>query len=103
MGKSIYPLKSQLNKIKNWEGDCLRLAEYVASLWYYPNRIKFYRGKDSLGRPIKKLYLSTGGWSGNEELIGALRENRCFWMLCWEQSKRGGHYWFKLPRMVKEG
>lgn len=37
---------------------------------------------------------STGGWSGNESIIGAMQKNRMVWNFLWEQSRRGGHYVF---------
>jgi len=38
--------------------------------------------------------VSTGGWSGNEELIGAMRMNFILWSQWWWSSRRGGHYVF---------
>ena len=99
---SEYPTESELKKIRNWEGDLLDLAHYVISLWSYPDRAKLYKGKDFFGKSIKKLYLSTGGWSGNEGIMGALQRNFMFWSLCWVQSKRGGHYWFEFRRELSE-
>lgn len=46
--------------------------------------------------PIKRYHISTGGWSGNESIIGAMMENRLFWAMSWEQSRRGGHYIFSF-------
>ena len=43
-----------------------------------------------------KLYLATGGWSGNESVIRALSCNGLFWSLCWDRSVRGGGYWFTI-------
>lgn len=40
------------------------------------------------------LKLSTGGWSGCEEIITALSNNIPFWSLYWFSSERGGHYIF---------
>lgn len=38
----------------------------------------------------------TGGWSGNEDIIGALQENFLFWAMFWEKSTKGGHYYFTI-------
>jgi len=38
--------------------------------------------------------LHTGGWSGNEEIIRAMQDNRVWWGMFWESSRRGGHYEF---------
>jgi hypothetical protein len=40
---------------------------------------------------------TTGGWSGNEDLIEAVRANFILHSLCWEQSVRGGKHIYKLP------
>ena len=40
------------------------------------------------------LYISTGGWSGNEDLIGAMQNNAMLWIMTWVSSRRGGHYTF---------
>ena len=40
-------------------------------------------------------HVSTGGWSGHEDVISALRDNLMFWMLSWVSSTRGGHYVFE--------
>lgn len=39
----------------------------------------------------------TGGWSGNESIIEAMRENLVLWTLLWESSHRGGKYVLRLP------
>jgi hypothetical protein len=39
---------------------------------------------------------ATLGWSGNEEMIMALRENHLFWGMHWQSSERGGLHKFKL-------
>ena len=44
---------------------------------------------------VVKFYYSTGGWSGHEEIIEELKKT-WFWMFCWEQSRRGGHYIFEI-------
>jgi len=52
----------------------------------------------SLRQEGSRLILVTGGWSGNEEVIGALQSNRLFWACCWDLSKRGGYFEFDLGR-----
>ncbi len=51
------------------------------------------------------VFLSTGGWSDNEEVISSMKENRVFWLSSWVQSRRGGHYVFerKNTLSVAEG
>ena len=85
-----YPTDEALAAIINWDrhdiGGCF---DYIGRLWRYPERWH---------REGRTITASTGGWSGNEELIGALRENRMIWLMTWHQIRRGGHYVFKLPR-----
>jgi len=83
------------------------LMAFVKSLWQYADwgwsekKKKTYAGKKAI------LYsISTGGWSGNESLIYALKNNKnFFWSLYWKESKVGGHYKFLIPKKVitKEG
>jgi len=92
-----YPTEKEILTIKNWnvvEGDVMELVEYVRTKWW--QRGWGFTLEDD------KLELHTGGWSGNEEIIGALQSNTMFWMFYWEQSKRGGHYYFDLTRYRKK-
>jgi hypothetical protein len=85
-----YPTKEELLKIKNWPPpDWKGLLEYVKTIWWMPQW-----GWD---QAEDKYHVSTGGWSGNEELIGAMQENFLFWSMCWQSSHKGGHFAFKLP------
>lgn len=43
-----------------------------------------------------ELELTTGGWSGNEAIIDALRANKLFFPLFWVESRRDGLYRFTL-------
>lgn len=51
-------------------------------------------------RKSGRLYLITGGWSGNEDVIDALGKCFLFWSQHWERSLRGGHFTFEIPRGV---
>ena len=85
-----YPEEDELEKIKSWDYlDPQGCFEFIASIWEHQNYC------DHEGT---KWYLSTGGWSGNEEIIQALKSNYILWVMTWEESRRGGHYIFDLGR-----
>lgn len=85
-----YPTQDELDKIVKWPPpDWKGLFEFVHSIWWMADW-----GVDCDG---DNYSFSTGGWSGNEDLIGAMQQNFIFWSLCWVSSKRGGHFEFKLP------
>ena len=91
-----YPTDDTIKAIAEWpykdEGGFEGLLDFVASAWHWPR----YWSRE--GRTI---HASTGGWSGNESIIAALEENRVFWWMCWQQSRRGGHFVFEIPETVK--
>ncbi len=88
-----YPDDDELEKIINWKPDDKAfkdLMEYVYELWHLK--------KWGFKQEGNTYYISTGGWSGNESIIDALTENNfMFWVVCWQSSKRGGHYVFEIP------
>lgn len=95
-----YPDEEELETIRKWDpSDPFGLAEYLMSVWHYDNYIsldkRWKRDAPNWGR-YKVFRVSTAGWSGNEDRIGALQDNY-FWMFYWQSSKRGGHYIFHLP------
>jgi len=90
MDKDGYPDEEELETIRTWKGDDLRgLMEYIHDLWKYADC--GYWGQD----PYERIFnLSTGGWSGNEDIIAAMQSNYVWWMMFWKSSERGGHYVF---------
>ena len=48
------------------------------------------------GKRVIRFEYHTGGWSGNEDVISALRRNILFFAVFWQKSTRGGHYYFKI-------
>lgn len=84
-----YPEEEQLEKVKNWE--VKNIEDFHAFMGYINEIVDWY----IFTRKHDVLYsLSTGGWSGNEDVIGSMLENRMFWLMYWESSRRGGHYTF---------
>lgn len=96
--EDYYPSAADLKKIRNWpSGDIRGMLAWVKPRWRYSEPNPAWCGWNVTRR---RLYLSTGGWSGNESLISAMEESRCwFWAFCWISSRRGGHYEFDLTAL----
>lgn len=105
--QSEYHTDKLLNQIATW--DMHNIHQLVANLvelweykkytklnWTYENK-RCYDKKPTYERKhaILNLELHTGGWSGNEDIIQALQNNKLFWVN-WEMSRVGGHYYFKI-------
>lgn len=88
-----YPSESDLQKVSAWDySDFHGLMEFIHGLWAFDSW-GFHKDED--------IYrISTGGWSGNEEIIYAMEKNQMFWALYWQQSRRGGHYIFAPMTMA---
>lgn len=93
-----YPTEEELKTIREWHftggkiEEYHALMEYVREHWAYADA--GYFDKETVGdEGIYRLH--TAGWSGNESIIGAMRDNFVFWALYWYESRRGGHYIFK--------
>jgi hypothetical protein len=97
-----YPTEETLQLIKEWSyKDFPALMQFVATAWKWNG----FEIKPSLIEPLfDRGYEddgcwwcgATGGWSGNESLIGALMENSLFWLFCWRASVSGGYYEFHV-------
>lgn len=86
-----YPSELELRRVRTWPvSDWHGLFAYLRARWNYAD-VGYWTKRGST------YSISTGGWSGNEELIGALQENHIVWSLCWISSRRGGHYVFRVP------
>ena len=91
----MYPTEEELQTIAEWPYTDLKgLMDYVRERWEYAD-VGYWKQEENT------YYISTAGWSGNEEIIQALRKNHMFWTLCWYRSERGGHYKFVLPKNIK--
>ena len=95
-----YPTEEYLDFIRGYDflfEDVRPFLDILRDGWAYRDwGFKFRRKyKDH-----QTLELHTAGWSGNEEVIGALKETY-FFTLYWEKTHRGGHYYFKIP--IKNG
>lgn len=89
-----YPTTQELQAILDFEGTPAEFVDYINSIWWYDG-FTIKNGRDDFKRGVKRCYLSTWGWSGNEEIVSVLQQT-WFWMLYWQESRRGGHYTFEV-------
>ena len=89
-----YPDEASLQAIKDWgilKQGISGLLELIRDNTNWADRqIRI------TGRRVIRFEYHTGGWSGNEDVIGALSQNLGFFMFFWQKSTRGGHYYFKI-------
>ena len=95
-----YPTDEELKRIKEWDGHHQELMGYVKSLWKYAD----WEHLKAWSQDGHTYEISTGGWSGNENIIEVLESNFVFWTMSWIQSRVGGHYIFncKMPQDYKD-
>lgn len=85
-----YPTEETELAITKWDfEDVPGWLEYIRQAWnHHYGRMWKEKGK---------LKMATGGWSGNESIIYAMKENYRLWSLLWESSHCGGLEVFKVP------
>jgi hypothetical protein len=94
MAPNGYPDDNELEKISAWGvSDPHGWLQYCQSLWHWGDSM--YRFKVD-GKGEETFEFLTGGWSGNESIIGAMEQNAVLWGLTWELSQRGGRHVFKF-------
>lgn len=102
-----YPTKKELERVANWPlkaFDYPGLIDYVRDLWWPQGDPYGWSETDCehayFRVPGRRVAMSTGGWSGNEDLIEALHRacKGLFWATCWLESRRGGHYVFEVAK-----
>jgi len=97
MDKDGYPTDKELATIKDWDvlkSNVSGLLDFIEARWRWSDTY--------MKREGDKVELHTGGWSGNEDIIGALEGNHTFWLTCWMKSERGGHYWFEIHNVLQK-
>lgn len=93
-----YPTDAALETIRTWPWNNDGWFDFIEEIWWaadwgWKEAIEPSQFDDE--KLVRKYYLSTGGWSGNESIISAMQENSWLWNWYWEQSRRGGHYIFE--------
>ena len=81
-----YPTEHTLQCIRDWDiQDLIEVLRYMRDAWHWQHMV------DVDG--YKWTFL-TGGWSGNEELIRAFKDNHALYDMSWMSSNRGGKHVF---------
>ncbi len=89
-----YPTEACLKRVRAWDPmDFDGLARFLCEIWYWPELIKLGPAPKD-GR--MQLRMSTGGWSGNEDLVEAIPPQ---WHgMYFESHRRGDHWVFESLR-----
>ena len=97
---SDYPSEADLEKIRAWEGDVREWFAIIQQAGNYWPDWGWHEEDvvDESGRPVHRFHVSTGGWSGNEEILSTMSENFIMWATSWQEHRRGGHYVFEIVR-----
>ncbi len=96
-----YPTDADLSALRTLANDVLTagfapLLAHLQAIWWQPKHGIVWSPESGA------LELHTGGWSGNEEIMGVLRET-LFWSVSWREIKRGGHYYLAVPASMRGG
>jgi hypothetical protein len=98
MDKDGYPEDHELEEIENYDlkhGSPKEFFDKVFDLWYLgESEYSSVFIEDEV-----KITLHTYGWSGNEDIIRAMKKS-VMWSLFWYSSHRGGKYTFRIPLEV---
>lgn len=90
-----YPTDDTLAMIGDFIGTPHEYIDLIASVWKYGGP-SVTDETDWLDRAVKHIYFATAGWSGNESVIGVMRDSM-FWFAFWQMSQRGGAFTFDVP------
>lgn len=88
-----YPTDDELQRIREWDAlDPRGWFDFIQSVGNYWPEDWYWDETTDTGATV--YHVSTGGWSGNEDIIRAMKENFVLWSMNWESHRRGGHYTF---------
>jgi hypothetical protein len=94
MSDRDYPTDAELDCITAWDyKDPVGWFDYIKGLWWMAD--------GGVTEKPRRLYMSTGGWSGNEDIIQAMKGNFILWSQHCISTRAGGRFTFKKPRRKK--
>jgi hypothetical protein len=99
-----YPTEETLERIRTWPtatlADMAAAMDFAGLAWSYPDLWKCdpdFRDPKWPSFPRRRYVFSTGGWSGNESIVGAIEANQMLQMIGAWSWRRGGHYEYRFP------
>lgn len=100
-----YPTEATLERIRAWpvktSADFAAVMDFAGRAWSYPTHWEcdpaFTDDETFIGRPQRRYLFSTGGWSGNESIVGAIEANDIVQAIGAWSWRRGGHYEYRFP------
>ncbi|MFE6966969.1 hypothetical protein ACFVAJ_17795 [Agromyces sp. NPDC057679] len=91
------PTDDELEQVRQFTGTPEQLIELVRELWSPEDFVTITKIPESKAVAVRFV---TGGWSGNEEIIGTLK--RTFLRMFWRSSTSGGAHEFHVPAAMWE-
>jgi hypothetical protein len=98
-----YPTEAALDRLANWpHPDFGAALDFAMTLWHWPDAASHDINAHEAGvlhaTPEERyVRFATGGWSGNEAVIAALRKNFMIRAMCWRLSASGGLHIYRYP------
>jgi hypothetical protein len=84
-----YPEEFGLILIEHWDSsDFLGLIDFITPAFEQYGGLHFFAKRT-------QVTVSTGGWSGCEDVLHSMRTNTVWWMMYWHSSYRGGKFVFE--------
>ena len=100
LDKDGYPTEEAIEQIEKWSyNDPKGWFKFIENVWHLRSwgwTEGYFKENESDPADKYRYYVSTAGWSGNEDIIRAMQENNILWSDTWVQSRRGGHYIFEV-------
>lgn len=102
-----YPSDRTLETIRQWPWNDLNgCLDFIAKAWHWPEfgvrwELRPFEAECVHAEPSERfLRLATGGWSGNEEIIGAMRHNMML-QTRWRLSSCGGLHIYEFMSLAE--
>lgn len=96
-----YPTNEELDHIRHFHGTPQELVDLIRDLFGDYGSVTVTEDTDDYGRDYKIVQTTTGGWSGCEDVNGAL-SNSAWDVFYWNMSKRGGLTVYHVPAHLWE-